>query len=302
MDNLFILDNLYSAIRLPGIEYAKQLAGWTYPNHRHPFFEYIVCVEGVIHQWVSGQLYVLYPGDGIIIGSDMFHQMEMMEDCSFFVFHFDVEQSDIHAIFQMSAHPIIRHAEYPELYERVRQFLTAYGEHLRLISRGSPLSNKVLSSQHDIRVQMEHSIKLLHIHSSLLELVGMLASWFLQAKEGQLTLAQVKPSQLKLAREAAYWIEEHLLDEVRMSLLAKHLNVHRTHLHHCFKSVYGTSPSDFLRHVRIREAKLLLTTTDWSMEKIALTLRFSSSAHFSRAFRSVVGMPPLQFRQHAKEK
>ncbi|WP_442603003.1 AraC family transcriptional regulator [Paenibacillus sp. KN14-4R] len=303
MDNLFALPNLYSAIRLPGMEYAKQPAGWTYPNHRHPFFEVLCCVEGEIYQWVNGQLYVLYPGDAIMIGSDMFHHMEIKESCSFFGFHFDAEQHDIHAIFQLAVDPVIRHAENPELIDRVRRFLTEFGESLQQMSRdGAFKDQKGFVQQDDIRIQMEKSIQLLHIHSSLLEIIGILASWFLKTKEGSLTLSKIKPSQLKLAREAACWMEEHVLEDVRMSHLARHLSVHRTHLHHCFKCVYGIAPSDFLRHVRIREAKHLLVTTEWSIEKIGLTLHFSSSAHFSRAFRAVVAMPPLQFRQHAKGK
>ncbi|AZN43099.1 AraC family transcriptional regulator [Paenibacillus albus] len=300
MDHLFQLPTMYTAIRIPGMEYARRPAGWSYPSHRHPYFEFLCCVEGEIRQWVNGQLYVLTPGDMILIGSDMHHRMEIGQDCLFFDFHFDVEQSDIHSIVQAAANPLLRYAENEPLLERIQQFLEEFGEDLHDMGRqNTAVSVGKRERQKAYVQQLERSIRMLSIHSRLLEIVGMLAGRLMQLSVS-LSDMQVTPSQIRLAREASCYIEEHLLDEIRVHDVAKQLNVHRTHLHYCFKNVYGVSPSMYITSSRIREAKNLLLTRDWSMEEIGLHLRFSSSAHFSRAFRSAVGMPPIRFRQRAR--
>ncbi|SFD49076.1 AraC-type DNA-binding protein [Paenibacillus catalpae] len=300
MDNSFYLPTMYSAIRIPGMEYARQPKGWSYPSHRHPYFEFLCCVEGEIRQWINGQLYVLTPGDIILIGSDMIHRTEIGEDCLFFDFHFDVEQSDIHSIVQAAGNPLLRSDDNNVLLARIQRFLGDFGEDLSQMARQRISGGRSEQRAEAYLLQIERSIRTLEIHSRLLEIVGMLANRLLKMSSS-LYDGQVTPSQLRLAREASCYIEEHLLEDIRVHDIAKQLNVHRTHLHHCFKSVYGVSPSMYLNNSRIREAKNLLLTMDWSMEEIGLHLRFSSSAHFSRAFRSAVGMSPIRFRQRARE-
>ncbi|SEO88633.1 AraC family transcriptional regulator [Paenibacillus sp. OV219] len=301
MDNLFQLPTMYSAIRIPGMEYTRKPAGWSFPSHRHPYFEFLCCVEGEIRQWVNGQLYVLTPGDMILIGSDMHHRTEIGKDCLFFDFHFDVEQSDIHSIMQSTASPLLQYVDHEPLLARIEQFLGEFGEDLHQMGRQNAAASggKREQRQEPYLQQLERSIRTLSIHSRLLEFIGMLANRLMQMSVS-LSDMQVTPSQIRLAREASCYIEEHLLDDIRVHDVAKQLNVHRTHLHHCFKNVYGVSPSMYINSSRIREAKSLLLTRDWSMEEIGLHLRFSSSAHFSRSFRSAVGMPPIRFRQRAR--
>ncbi|MBP3965823.1 AraC family transcriptional regulator [Paenibacillus lignilyticus] len=302
MDNLFVLPNMYSAIRIPGMEYSRNRAGWSYPNHRHPFFEFLCCVKGEIRQWVNGQQYHLYPGDAILIGSDMYHRTEAVTDCMFFDFHFDVELPDVHSIFQSSTYQLFRHAENEALISRIQLFLKEFGVDLHRMGQENAREKDAVQRPEAFRLQMEKSIRTLSIHASLLEIVGMLANRLLQESDGEFSDTEVTPSQIRLAREAACYIEENLLEDIRVHHVAKQLNVHRTHLHTCFKNVYGISPSVYIINARIREAKNLLMTMNWSMEEIGQHLRFSSSAHFSRAFRAIVGMPPVRFRQHARAK
>ena len=56
----------------------------------------------------------------------------------------------------------------------------------------------------------------------------------------------------------------------------------------------------YLTHVRLEEGKRLLTSTDTSIQDIALQCGFSSSSYFIRVFKTEVGITPLQYRNSLK--
>jgi AraC-like DNA-binding protein len=82
--------------------------------------------------------------------------------------------------------------------------------------------------------------------------------------------------------------------------LAEALRVHRSHLHAQFVRHLGVSPRTYLKERRLRAAGNLLSQSGESITGIALGLGFSSSQHFSTAFRMHYGLSPVEFRQQAR--
>ncbi|MFT9392416.1 helix-turn-helix domain-containing protein, partial [Bifidobacterium sp.] len=63
-----------------------------------------------------------------------------------------------------------------------------------------------------------------------------------------------------------------------------------------FREASGKSPLRYLIDIRIREAKLLLETTSYSIGEVADMVGYANPLYFSRLFRSHVGMSPSQYR------
>lgn len=63
-----------------------------------------------------------------------------------------------------------------------------------------------------------------------------------------------------------------------------------------FSKTFGKSFPDFLMESRILQAKSLLASTSLSIKLIALETGFSQTSYFSKCFRSLEGMTPVQFR------
>jgi len=64
-----------------------------------------------------------------------------------------------------------------------------------------------------------------------------------------------------------------------------------------FKKEYQTSPSKWLLKRRLDYAKILLETTDNTINGVAFESGFEDTSHFIRAFKSVYGTTPLKFKQ-----
>jgi two-component system response regulator YesN len=81
---------------------------------------------------------------------------------------------------------------------------------------------------------------------------------------------------------------------------ASHLSVSR--LAHTFKEQMGITVIEYVSSVRIERAKQLLLATDQNCTEICFQVGYHSESYFSRAFKTLVGVTPLQFRLRNKRR
>src|SRR6476659_5917829 len=74
------------------------------------------------------------------------------------------------------------------------------------------------------------------------------------------------------------------------------------HFHRIFRAVSGETLNSFTNRLRLEKAARLLRYSEQSLTDIALDCGFSSSATFSRAFRSGYDTSPSQFRKSGEIK
>ena len=114
-----------------------------------------------------------------------------------------------------------------------------------------------------------------------------------------------EPEELKLQQEAAFAERMYLLFEkehvylnprLRLSELAMLLGTNRTYLSQYFNQNCESTFYDFVNDYRIHHAKLLLHSTDDTLETIAMNSGFNSLSTFRRAFVQRECMSPIEFR------
>jgi AraC-like DNA-binding protein len=66
----------------------------------------------------------------------------------------------------------------------------------------------------------------------------------------------------------------------------------------CFRRVTGSTPINFLRRVRINQAKRRLIESTDSIKEVAEQVGYSDQFYFSRDFKHHTGMSPSDFRKH----
>jgi AraC-like DNA-binding protein len=296
VEQLFMISSLVGSVRLADLQYTIGHKGYSYPSHRHSLFEFMYIVSGEIGEVVSERPHALRAGDSIVIKPGLFHHTPpISEKAEWFVFHFEVEDKTIHEILQTIRDPVIRKKNSDDIHDYVHAFINEYGFFLHQL--GAFGENNSAASKYA-------AVRMLQVQSSILTLISLLSHHFhLQAdnRGGSPEPPALQPSVLNLAHEAAYWIEKRAEENMKIGELAQQLNVDRSHLTSCFKKAYGLSPRHYLTQVRIRRAKELLTDTDWSMEKIAEELHFSSPSHFVKFFLHAVGVTPFKFRNRSKK-
>ena len=104
----------------------------------------------------------------------------------------------------------------------------------------------------------------------------------------------------KVAKECRFveqYINNHFREEISLELLSEKAFMNKFYLVHAFKQYKGISPINYLIQLRIKEAKELLSTTNYSISQISESSGFSSQSYFSQVFKKETGMTPNEYRK-----
>jgi LacI family transcriptional regulator len=98
-------------------------------------------------------------------------------------------------------------------------------------------------------------------------------------------------------RQALRLIRNEAHSGLRVSHIARALNVSRKTLERRFRDELGYSPGDAIRRVRMERAQELLTGTELSVTRIAQMVGFDRPSAFTTFFKQHAGRSPLEFRR-----
>lgn len=87
---------------------------------------------------------------------------------------------------------------------------------------------------------------------------------------------------------------------ISVDYLAQHCYVSRRYLYALFKEYKKMSPNEYIHSVRMRVADEYLTTTDFSLSKIAELIGYADYSHLTRAYTKYYQISPSKRRKLAK--
>ena len=93
-------------------------------------------------------------------------------------------------------------------------------------------------------------------------------------------------------------IEKHIMDsEFNVAMLQYELGMGEKMLYRKIKQYTGFSPVEYIRHIRINRAALLLKEGNFSVSEVMYMVGFTYSGYFSKCFQSVYGVNPAKYKK-----
>lgn len=108
-------------------------------------------------------------------------------------------------------------------------------------------------------------------------------------------------SNLARIRRTMNHIQQHHAERIEVARMAELSGMSLTSFHRRFKKVTGISPLQYQKQVRLHEAKRILMASEGSAASVAYRVGYESPSQFSREYRRLFGMPPLQDAAAARE-
>ncbi|OMQ16243.1 AraC family transcriptional regulator [Modestobacter sp. VKM Ac-2676] len=93
------------------------------------------------------------------------------------------------------------------------------------------------------------------------------------------------------------WALAHLDERLSVDVLAAHAGMSRRHFTRRFAEVTGSTPARWVLVVRLDEARRLLETTTWTLDRIAGACGFASVVTFRQAFVAAYATTPSSYRR-----
>jgi len=98
--------------------------------------------------------------------------------------------------------------------------------------------------------------------------------------------------------EVLDWALARLDEPLTIARLAEHATMSRRSFVRHFQQATGTTPARWVLEQRLHEARVLLETTDWTIETIAAACGFTSPVTFRQNFGSAFATTPTVYRRH----
>jgi AraC family transcriptional regulator len=92
-------------------------------------------------------------------------------------------------------------------------------------------------------------------------------------------------------------IEERLAEDITLAELAAVARLSRFHFARCFRAETGLTPLAYVTQRRVERAKRVMLEEALPLCEVALACGFAHQAHFTTAFRRVVGTTPGRWRE-----
>jgi AraC-like DNA-binding protein len=88
------------------------------------------------------------------------------------------------------------------------------------------------------------------------------------------------------------WLKQHFMEEVLMDDLADRAHMSPSTFRQHFRAVSGTSPLQYLKHLRLQAARQLMMNEGLDAGSTALRIGYESASQFNREYSRLFGQPP----------
>jgi AraC-like DNA-binding protein len=140
--------------------------------------------------------------------------------------------------------------------------------------------------------------KLQEFDSERCQAIGRMASVFVRGLLDELSLSKGWDDvNLGYRGSVARFIHNSAASSPRLADLASELSLSPSRCSHLVKELFGVSFTDLLTSERIRRARTMLLSTDYTVGEIAEKIGISDEYHFNKVFKRHVGLPPGRFRK-----
>jgi len=125
-------------------------------------------------------------------------------------------------------------------------------------------------------------------------LLSVLSSFFDGTELASLKLIEDSLSRFQPVFE---YIHKNQGERMPVDRLARLAKLERAYFSSLFTKTFKISPSAYVRQRKIERAEFMLLNTGTKLSSIAGDLGFSDAFHFSRVFKAVKGISPVEFRR-----
>ena len=137
-----------------------------------------------------------------------------------------------------------------------------------------------------------------HREESPFHLIGHLYLFidFFMCASGSMRFSQGSTLRDFYVKEALTYIEQNFQNAITVEEIAAVCGLNRSYFGKIFHEATGKSPQQFLISYRMTKAAELLKLTDMSVADTGNAVGYPNQLHFSRAFKSVYGVSPREWR------
>lgn len=245
--------------------YSIESVNNSFPPHLHREIEIIMVLSGEIEVTIDENVYELKPGDLTISFPNQLHSLNTKNESKILLLLFSADYAHDYATSVSNYVPVCSRITYEDLPLEIIYAVQKAHEYYCMKS--------------DDRL----------VKSYMFVCIGQLMQIL------RLTRHE-KSIDADITRNLLIYIDTHYTQDLSLDSLAKELGVSRFHISRIFSERLHTSFNEYINRHRVAYAQHLLSTTSASVTDIGFEAGFKSQRSFFRAFKEILDISPLKYR------
>ena len=101
-------------------------------------------------------------------------------------------------------------------------------------------------------------------------------------------------------QEAIDYIRENYDQDINMAMVSNYISMNYSQFSYSFKQYTGSNFVNYLKELRMEQAKLLLRDTDMKIHEIQKKVGYDNEKHFMKTFKAACGVTPTEYRKNSR--
>lgn len=259
------------SFQLESITKSKYDSDWHSTLHTHPFTELFYVVDGKGEFNIQGQRFPVKPNDFVIINPQVEHTELSSPDEPLEYIVLGINGLSFSNLTPVSegGHPF--------------SFFNLRDEQKDILRYLKAMVQEATSQSMSYELVCHNLLEIL--------LIKILRHQHFDLEVGKQSKATKDISFIK------HYLETYYHESIQLEDLASMTHLSRFYISHSFKKEIGMSPMEYLIAIRIKESKILLRTTNYSISQVADIVGFTTPTYFSKQFRKSTGISPTDYRE-----
>lgn len=135
------------------------------------------------------------------------------------------------------------------------------------------------------------------VYSDAEELTEELTGWMLSFHEKMDTRFEDYRNKQKM-QQAVEYIRKNYSSDLNMAVVSNYVSMNYSLFSFAFKQYTGKNFVNYLKELRMEEAKRLLAETQLRVVEISQQVGYENEKHFMKSFKSVCGVSPTEYRKN----
>lgn len=98
--------------------------------------------------------------------------------------------------------------------------------------------------------------------------------------------------------QAIQYVDENYASDLNMAVVSNYVSMNYSLFSYSFKQYTGKNFVDYVKEVRLREAKRLLAETDLRVNEICRQIGYDNEKHFMKLFKAECGVSAGEYRKN----
>lgn len=256
--------------------------------------------SGTLSLLIDGEPLELSKGDLCIFNKGDTQAPAACTDCEYFYLHFECDAE----ITELSAERL-----FEDINEKNRAFVeSAFLDYGRYDHMKALLPSRFHIDDNDVFEYLVNEFKKLRLNvwdvsiEKRLELCAGASALLLKLERIWSNSYATRTTDrslrnLSIVKRIADFVEENCEQAFGSAQIEKLFSISYDHANRLFSKQMGMGIIAYRNHLRVEKAKILLLTTDKSVEEISDDVGFSDKYYFSKFFKRIVGVSPKHFKR-----